>query len=41
MQRRDFLKAGGLALASTAVAKPAIAQSAPEIQFAAGTYQIA
>jgi TRAP-type mannitol/chloroaromatic compound transport system substrate-binding protein len=33
MQRRDFLKAGGLAVAATAVAKPAIAQSAPEVQW--------
>jgi TRAP-type mannitol/chloroaromatic compound transport system substrate-binding protein len=33
MQRRDFLKAGGLAVAATAVAKPAIAQSAPVVQW--------
>ncbi|MET0651661.1 MAG: TRAP transporter substrate-binding protein [Hyphomicrobiaceae bacterium] len=33
MRRRDFIRAGGLAVAATAVAKPAIAQSAPEIQW--------
>ena len=33
MRRRDFMKAGGLAVAATAVAKPAIAQSAPEVQW--------
>jgi len=33
MKRRDFLKAAGVGLASSAVAAPAIAQSAPEIKW--------
>jgi len=33
MKRRQFIKAAGLGLASTAVAAPAIAQSAPEIRW--------
>ena len=33
MKRRDFLKAGGAGLASTAIAAPAIAQSMPEIKW--------
>ena len=33
MKRRDFLKVGGVGLAASAVAAPAIAQSAPEIKW--------
>src|SRR5258705_9401703 len=33
MKRRQFLQAAGLAAAATAVAKPAIAQSAPELKW--------
>src|SRR3954453_13150939 len=33
MKRRDFLKAGGVGLAATAVAAPAIAQSMPEVKW--------
>ncbi len=33
MKRREFLQAAGLAAAATAVAKPAIAQSAPELRW--------
>src|ERR1700674_2297495 len=33
MKRRDFLKAGGVGLPSTAIAAPAIAQSMPEIKW--------
>jgi TRAP-type mannitol/chloroaromatic compound transport system substrate-binding protein len=33
MKRRDFLKAAGVGLASSAVAAPAIAQSAPDIKW--------
>src|SRR5713101_3196723 len=33
MKRRDFLKAGGAGLASTAIAAPAIAQSMPELKW--------
>src|SRR6266550_193154 len=33
MKRRQFLQAAGLAAAATAVAKPAIAQSAPELRW--------
>src|SRR3989442_12432610 len=33
MKRRDFLKAGGPGLASTAIAAPAIAQSTPELKW--------
>ncbi len=33
MKRRDFLQAAGLAAAATAVAKPAIAQSMPELKW--------
>src|SRR5205085_3062195 len=33
MKRRDFLKAGGVGLAASAVAAPAIAQSMPEIKW--------
>jgi TRAP-type mannitol/chloroaromatic compound transport system substrate-binding protein len=33
MKRREFLKAAGVGLATTAVAAPAIAQSAPEIKW--------
>src|SRR2546427_5447794 len=33
MKRRDFLKAGGAGLASTAIAAPAIAQSTPELKW--------
>src|SRR5258707_6790819 len=33
MKRRDFIKVGGVGLAATAVASPAIAQSNPEIKW--------
>jgi TRAP-type mannitol/chloroaromatic compound transport system substrate-binding protein len=33
MKRRDFLRAAGLGLAATAIAKPAIAQSMPELKW--------
>src|SRR3954467_6126531 len=33
MKRREFLKAGGVGLAATAVAAPAIAQSMPEVKW--------
>jgi TRAP-type mannitol/chloroaromatic compound transport system substrate-binding protein len=33
MKRRDFLKAGGVGLAASAVAAPAIAQSMPEVRW--------
>src|SRR5262245_42202645 len=33
MKRREFLKAGGVGLAATAVAAPAIAQSMPEVRW--------
>src|SRR3954452_13024992 len=33
MKRRDFLKAGGVGLAASAVAAPAIAQSMPEVKW--------
>src|SRR5438876_4074134 len=33
MKRRDFLKAGGAGLASTAIAAPALAQSMPEVKW--------
>jgi len=33
MKRRDFLKVGGVGLAATTVASPAIAQSNPEIKW--------
>ncbi|MGH8514812.1 MAG: twin-arginine translocation signal domain-containing protein, partial [Gammaproteobacteria bacterium] len=33
MKRREFLKAAGLGLATSAVAAPAIAQSTPEIKW--------
>ena len=33
MKRREFLKVAGVGLAGTAIAKPAIAQSSPEIKW--------
>lgn len=33
MKRRQFIKAAGLGAAGTAIAAPAIAQSAPEIKW--------
>ena len=33
MKRREFLKAGGVGLAATAVAAPAVAQSMPEVRW--------
>ena len=33
MERRSFLKAGGVGLAASAIASPAVAQSAPEIKW--------
>src|SRR6201989_2348629 len=33
MKRRDFLRAAGVGVAATAVAKPAIAQSMPELKW--------
>ena len=33
MKRREFLQTAGVGLAATAIAKPAIAQSAPEIKW--------
>jgi len=32
MKRREFLKAGGVGLAASAVAAPAVAQSMPEVK---------
>jgi TRAP-type mannitol/chloroaromatic compound transport system substrate-binding protein len=37
MQRRSFLKAGGIGLAATAIAAPAIAQSQPELKWRMAT----
>ena len=33
MKRRQFLQAAGVGLAATAIAKPAIAQSMPELKW--------
>src|SRR5262245_61527866 len=33
MKRREFLQAGGVGLATSAVASPAIAQSSPEVKW--------
>ncbi|HYM02962.1 MAG TPA: twin-arginine translocation signal domain-containing protein, partial [Stellaceae bacterium] len=33
MKRRSFIKAGGVGLAATAIAAPAIAQSQPELKW--------
>ncbi len=33
MKRRQFLQAGGAGLAATAIAKPAVAQSMPELKW--------
>src|SRR5260370_19402876 len=33
MRRRQFIKAGGMGLAATAIAAPAIAQSQPELKW--------
>jgi TRAP-type mannitol/chloroaromatic compound transport system substrate-binding protein len=33
MKRREFLKTAGIGLSTTAIAKPAIAQSSPEIRW--------